>query len=308
MLTDMPYDGIYKIQHFSSFSKNAELSFPLALHNVPAGNQGMLNFHEHDSIEIAIITAGEGIHILNDKKARIKKGDVLIIYPGMCHAYDETQTLGVLNILYDPERMVFPAIDGYEIPLFCKFFPMGKISTTAIPPEPVIHLSSEEAIKKIITESLSLDKVLKERAPGNLLHATVKFLDIILAILHNGTKLITKTKTTAPPVFQEVLKYINENFTGEIRLRDLYEMAYCSCRSFELKFKKITGFSPAKYILKKRIALATTLLLKENLSVNDICGLCGFLDRSYFTLQFRKITGFSPREYRKKHLQQHTIN
>lgn len=302
MLIDMPYDGIYKIQSFVSIDENASISFPLATHLVPAGQHGALNYHVHDSIEIAIITEGRGIHILNDKKANISKGDVIVIYPNSLHAYDETQTLGVLNILYNSERMAFPAIDGYEIPLYAKFFPLETIPPESMSPEPLLHLDSDETINEIVNLSLSLQTILNDHAPGKMLLATVKFLDIILTLLKNATPLFSKTHLVIPPAFQDVLKYINENYTGEIKLEELYKKAYCSCRSFELKFKKITGYSPGNYILRRRIALATTLLLKENLSINDVCGLCGFNDRSYFTFQFRKITGLSPREYRKKHL------
>lgn len=302
MLMYMPYDGIYKLQHFFSIDDNARMSFPLAMHHVPAGHHGTLNFHRHDSIEIAIVTEGQGIHILNEKKACIRKGDVIVIYPNALHAYDETSSLGILNILYSSERMTFPAIDGYEIPLYAKFFPLEAVPPESQSPEPLLHLDSEEAINAIVKDALALEEILEEPTQGKILQTTVKFLDIILKLLQNATPPFPRTHPNVSPAFQDVLKYINENFTGEIKLEELYKRAFCSCRSFEQKFKKLTGFSPGNYVLRRRIALATTLLLKENLSINDVCGLCGFNDRSYFTLQFRRITGLTPRDYRKQHL------
>ncbi|MCQ2396848.1 MAG: AraC family ligand binding domain-containing protein, partial [Lentisphaeria bacterium] len=173
----MPYDGIYKIQNYASLNENEYLPFPLATHIVPAGQHGTLNFHEHDSIEIAIVTEGKGIHILNERKACVRKGDVIIIYPNSLHAYDDTKTLGVLNILYNSERMAFPAIDGYEIPLYAKFFPLEKILPEAQSPEPILHIDSDETINAIIKDSLMLMELLKEPTQGKLLQITVKFLD-----------------------------------------------------------------------------------------------------------------------------------
>lgn len=71
-----------------------------------------------------------------------------------------------------------------------------------------------------------------------------------------------------------------------------------SLRSFQRRFKHVTGLSPQQYIHRLRLETAEELLRNSNLSVSDIGHHCGFNDASYFGRLFRQHYQASPGAYR----------
>ena len=76
-------------------------------------------------------------------------------------------------------------------------------------------------------------------------------------------------------------------------------MAVCSPRSFQRKFKNLTGYTPNEYIARKRIAAAQELLLKKpELAIGEVGFACGYIDNVYFSRKFRQIVQMTPKEWR----------
>ena len=63
--------------------------------------------------------------------------------------------------------------------------------------------------------------------------------------------------------------------------------------------KKETGMSFTEYITEKRMEDAKKLLLKEELSIEEVAEKVGYHDYFYFTKAFKKYAGVSPSIYRK---------
>ena len=63
--------------------------FKLTIKRIGAGKHGNLLFHDHDFSEIVVITEStETLHWCNGQSARIYPGDVLLLHPGIFHAYE----------------------------------------------------------------------------------------------------------------------------------------------------------------------------------------------------------------------------
>ena len=134
------YDGLYSLRHYVQQKHQTAENLSISIWEVPPGEQGIANFHEHDTIEVAMITAGTGVHVLNAQRAAIQAGDVLLVYPGLRHGYEDCETLGLVNLMYDPAKLPFPILDGGQIPLFRRFFPLH-VEPASIPrtPEPILE-------------------------------------------------------------------------------------------------------------------------------------------------------------------------
>ncbi len=65
------------------------------------------------------------------------------------------------------------------------------------------------------------------------------------------------------------------------------------------KIKDLTGETPNKYIMKRRMKLAGELLLTGDYSVADVCYKVGLEDVSYFNKCFKSFYGVSPSKYGK---------
>lgn len=64
-------------------------------------------------------------------------------------------------------------------------------------------------------------------------------------------------------------------------------------------FKRTTGVTFERYVMKARISAAQSLLLDPLVPVSAVAEKCGFQDAAYFTRVFREITGGSPTAYRQ---------
>ena len=83
-------------------------------------------------------------------------------------------------------------------------------------------------------------------------------------------------------------------------LRALAQAVHFSPRECERTFEQLLHTTPQKYLLRRRILAAMSLLAHQNLPVIEVAACCGFSNHSYFSKQFRAATGYTPREYRSK--------
>lgn len=65
------------------------------------------------------------------------------------------------------------------------------------------------------------------------------------------------------------------------------------------KFNAVTGYTPNDFIKIVRMKKAVTLLKEGRYSINEIAGLTGFDEASYFTTCFKKTYGKSPKQFIK---------
>lgn len=294
----MPYDGVYKLFHFSKDNASPK-EYPLAVYF--SLNQTAYNFHEHDSMELAIVMSGKGKHILGEKSSDIHQGDVLLIPPGIRHGYERVDDEGfdLINIMYDGSRLPIPVIDATDIPLFSYFFPSHHGDNEIFTGAPVLHIADPEVLQKIKIMAVDLKRELREKLAGNMFGAIVVFLNLILTLLRLGN-VLAKTERTKVFPLGDVLKYINENFTQTIPMAVLVRKSFLSQRRFQFKFKQTTGYTVTDYINRRRIELATMLLKDRSGDISRVGAMCGYNSDNYFIRKFKAIIGCSPREYLRR--------
>ena len=66
-------------------------------------------------------------------------------------------------------------------------------------------------------------------------------------------------------------------------------------------FKEQTGYTIIQYKNKKKLELATNMLINSDKKIIDITYELHFESLSYFVRSFRKEFGINPTEYRKTH-------
>jgi len=96
----------------------------------------------------------------------------------------------------------------------------------------------------------------------------------------------------------QILEYINEHLSQDIKLTDLAELLGMSQFHFSHLFKQSLGIAPYQYLLQQRVERAKQLLKQTNQSIIDIAFLCGFNSHSHLSKQFRQLTGMTPTAYR----------
>lgn len=99
---------------------------------------------------------------------------------------------------------------------------------------------------------------------------------------------------------KNILHYLDEHYTEDLSLDNLSERFFISKYYLSREFKREFGTTIIQYVLSKKITYAKELLRYSNAPIEDIAGLCGIGDASYFNKVFRKIEGCTASEYRKR--------
>jgi len=99
-----------------------------------------------------------------------------------------------------------------------------------------------------------------------------------------------------------VTDYIYVNYSKELKISTLADVAYTSESNLYASFKKRFGISPIAYVNSYRLSLAAERLLSTDAHICDIAADVGFPDPLYFSRMFKKQYAVSPREYRRMNL------
>ena len=102
------------------------------------------------------------------------------------------------------------------------------------------------------------------------------------------------------PRLREVFEFIELNYNQSIRLKDVAQaVGYSSAYLTDL-VRRITGKTVNNWIIERRIAEASTLLLETNYSVEQIALDVGYQNINHFYRQFRNYHQTTPQSWRKK--------
>lgn len=139
-------------------------------------------------------------------------------------------------------------------------------------------------------------------------YAVTQFMTILYE-LSKSTEMHTLASSSYAKVAVEsdsrrVLKvknYIAKNYTEEIRLNTLADIAGMSPSAFSRFFKSHTGRTLSEYIIEQRLGYASRMLVDTTNSVAEICYACGFNNLSNFNRIFKKKKNCSPTEFRENY-------
>ena len=98
-----------------------------------------------------------------------------------------------------------------------------------------------------------------------------------------------------------IKNYMDNNYSEDIKLEDLANMAYMNKFHLISEFKIAYRVTPIEYLILKRIDVTKNLLITTNHSMEEISSLVGFNSQSYFNQVFKKKVGITPSQYRRNH-------
>lgn len=95
------------------------------------------------------------------------------------------------------------------------------------------------------------------------------------------------------------LNYIETHLDNDLSNEKLAHISCMATNSFTRLFKKNVGVSPQRYVQRKRVDTACSLLHHSSYSIDQISSKVGFSNRYHFTRVFSDQTTISPSRYRK---------
>ncbi|MHC1691601.1 MAG: helix-turn-helix domain-containing protein [Sphaerochaetaceae bacterium] len=97
---------------------------------------------------------------------------------------------------------------------------------------------------------------------------------------------------------KKALLYLEQHAAGPVSRWKIADSVNVSEDYLTRVFRKELGMSPWEYLNRYRIQLACDLLIRTNLSLNEISFKTGFQDQAYFCRVFKKLKGCTPSELR----------
>ncbi|WP_263979998.1 helix-turn-helix domain-containing protein [Streptomyces aculeolatus] len=96
----------------------------------------------------------------------------------------------------------------------------------------------------------------------------------------------------------EVVAWALENLHEQFDVETLAARAYMSRRTFDRRFRSLTGSAPLQWLITQRVLQAQRLLETSDFSVDEVAGRCGFRSPVALRGHFRRQLGSSPAAYR----------
>ncbi|MBR5295384.1 MAG: helix-turn-helix transcriptional regulator [Clostridia bacterium] len=100
--------------------------------------------------------------------------------------------------------------------------------------------------------------------------------------------------------------YINRHYTERFSIPELADKCAMCETAYRKRFKKLTGYSPVRYINALKIEKACQMLIGDDMRMQDISDFLGFYSLPYFYKVFKEEKGMTPNEYYQMELWRHS--
>ena len=163
-------------------------------------------------------------------------------------------------------------------------------------------LRMQEVVGRAIALLEAADRELgqtQEGARSSIARAT----SILLAEVGHAAQLCGSRGGTAallPWQTRRVLEYIDAHLGRSLKVAELSALLSRTEAHFSRMFKGAFGVSPHAYILRRRIELASRLMVESTTPLTEIALQCGFNDQAHLSKRFRQQTGATPAAWRRE--------
>jgi AraC-like DNA-binding protein len=139
-----------------------------------------------------------------------------------------------------------------------------------------------------------------ETASGLFLDHIALALNTHFACVYGGMRALTPMARGGLAAWQErrCKEMIEARFAEQISLDQLAGECRLSSSHFARAFRKSTGESPHRWLVRRRVEAAKTMLSSSEMAISEIALACGFVDQSHLTRVFSSLVGAPPGAWR----------
>lgn len=238
--------------------------------------------HLHKEIELFYLIKDEVKLYYNFEEYSLNPGDFAIIFPNVIHSFEENEPTDETNrMLSIFHKTTIPDLT----PIFSNKCILGSPVISVKNMHPEVAFCIEQLISR---ESLRRDELLFKG-----------YLTIILKNILENIELSDISTKNGYSWLQNVLMYLNENFTRDVSLDTLSQLVGVNKSYISSKFNKSVGCSIPTYINTLRVEHAIYLIQTTELPIIDIAFESGFESNASFFRAFKKMELNTPLSYRK---------
>jgi len=235
----------------------------------------LLYRHTHSQYELLYILGGDITHVVEDRKYKLHKHDLVLVRPNQYHfiQIDSSENYERYNLLFDPTVLGFDNVERVPLDLeviSCRHRPMiTELFRKMDYYQSVLCGADLQGMTALLIKellyNLGLSHEARGRAPTENLH----------------------------PVAAKALAFINENLFTLKSMEQVAKSLFVTESYLYRVFKRELKTTPLKYITEKRL-IAAQGLLRQGISPTKVYEECGFDDYSAFYRSYRAYFGYPP--------------
>jgi AraC family transcriptional regulator, L-rhamnose operon transcriptional activator RhaR len=257
--------------------------------------------HTHRFVEIAFVAGGSGTHESLAGPRALTPGDVVLLRPGVWHAYENCQQLVLYNFCFSSELMHRELAWTREDPLLGYLLWSGPYSAAH---RGVLGFRLDQAAFDRCQEHLeALNGLLNcplNRYRGDVLG----LLTLLLGELGRAATPAAAPGTVAQarphPAVQRATRLLESDIARSWTLAELAEELHLAPAYLVRLFKDATGLPPKAYLAQVRAERAAVLLLRTDDPITSVGRAVGWPDQNYFARRFKAHYGLSATTYRRR--------
>lgn len=259
--------------------------------------EGTVASHEHDFLEIALVTQGTAVHLSPVGDRPIRSGSAVIVAPGEWHGYARCSNLVVFDCFVGPELM-----DGalaflqHQLPLLRTLQQAGP-QLVAVPQ---VQLGRADLSRCVAELHGITDTVRKQRSLTAVVGHLLIYLDILDQAWQSRRDTYTPDGPRQHPAALQAAEAMEADLAhawtlGELASRLALERTY-----LVRVFRNSIGVPPIAYLNRRRAQEASALLVRSDQPIAAVGAQVGWGEPAYFARRFRSFFGLSPSAYRRR--------
>lgn len=128
---------------------------------------------------------------------------------------------------------------------------------------------------------------------------TVKLWLILISNISLSSEESSRHNRLQQERLQLMLSFIHQNYTNNMTLKEIADVAHLSVSECTRSFKKSIHITPYGYLVKYRIKKSCELLESTDYTITEIARRVGFNHVNHFIQSFKNHRGITPKVYRK---------
>lgn len=233
--------------------------------------------------QMLYIIEGEGVfHSRTVKEARLREGDMFLLFPGEWHSYHPLSGRGWKKywIGFKGQNMDDRVRAGF-----------------LSPQKPIYHLGYSAQMEQLYKSAY--ETAIKEAAyTQQLLAGIVNHIIGMMYSLERNIELSNRSQNHVDMISRALLR-IRESLESSLTIQQVADEMGVSYSNFRKLFKEYTGLSPATYQQDLRLQRAKELLSTTDMSIKEIAYKLNFDSPDYFSAKFKIKTGRKPSDMRQ---------
>lgn len=232
------------------------------------------SMHTHNTYELIYFLEGNATHVIEDRKYKLQKGDLILIRPFRYHfiQIDAPTTYERYDILFDAKKHDVQSVE-------------------LIPDDTeVLHLAgngiAEDIFRKCDLYRQTADPKMFETILSHLLSE-------LFYHVHLFPQTHIQTGDTLSPLISQALQYANEHLCTLKGIDEIANHLFVSESYLFRLFQKELHQTPRKYVTEKRLLLAQKML-DAGEKPTAVCRKCGFSDYTTFYRNYTSFFGCAP--------------